>query len=228
MNDYKVYRHICPNGKMYIGISRQEDIQRRWQYGWGYHNNVLFYRAIKKYGWANISHEIIYDGLTKSEAEEKEIELIAKYRSNNPKFGYNIDNGGNCFGSHSAETKRKISEAQLGEKNHMFGKTSPLKGKKHTPEQIEKNRLAHLGQLSYWKGKHLPPEMIEKMKKPKTDEHKKHLSEARSIPVICVETGEHFSSGKAAAEAKGISRGSIAHVVNGRRHTAGGYHWKLA
>lgn len=227
MSEYKVYRHTCPNGKIYIGISRQKDIQRRWQHGLGYHNNVLFYRAIRKYGWESITHEILYEGLTKAEAEEKEIELIARFKTNDPNFGYNIDNGGNCFGSHSPETKKKISEAQLGIKNHMFGKPSPLKGRKQTPEQVEKNRLSHLGQPSYWKGKHLPPETIEKLRKPKTEEHRRRLSEVRSIPVICVETGEHFTSGKAAAEAKGISRGSIAHAVKGERRTAGGYHWRF-
>lgn len=228
MSDYKVYRHICPNGKMYIGISSQKNIQRRWQSGYGYHNNVLFFRAIKKYGWENIAHEILYEGLTKSEAERKEIELISKLKTNMPQFGYNIDNGGNCFGSHSNETKRKISEAQMGEKNHNYGKPSPLKGKKHTPEHIEKNRLAHIGQPSFWKGKKLPPEMVEKLKRPKSELHKQHLSEARSIPVVCVETGEWFPSGKAAGDAKGISRGSIAYVVKGKRNTAGGYHWQYA
>ena len=225
---YKVYRHICPNGKVYIGITSQSDVQRRWQNGCGYRNNILFYRAIKKYGWKNIVHEILFDNLSKTEAEQKEIELIKKYKSNNTRFGYNIENGGNCVGTHSEETKKKISEAQMGEKNHNYRKPSPLKGKKHTQEQIEKNRIAHIGQPSYWKGKHLPGEMVEKLKKPKTETHKKHLSEAKSIPVICTETGEWFPSGKAAADEKGISRGSIAYVVKGKRNTAGGLHWKYA
>ena len=40
--------------------------------------------------------------------------------------GYNIELGGNSIGKHSEETKRKISEAQLGEKNHMYGKRGEL------------------------------------------------------------------------------------------------------
>lgn len=227
-NVYKVYRHTCPNGKVYIGITSQTDINRRWQNGYGYHNNVLFYRAIKKYGWENIRHEVLFDGISKQAAEKKEIELIKITKSNNPRYGYNIENGGNCIGTHSEETKRKISDSQRGEKNHNYGKPSPLKGRKHTSEQIEKNRISHIGQPSYWKGKHLPADVVEKMRKPKTEEHKKKLSIAKSVPVICVETGMMFSSGKAAGEAMGISRGSIAYVVKGIRHTAGGYHWKLA
>lgn len=42
----------------------------------------------------------------------------------------------------------------------------------------------------------------------------------------CVETGEIFNSYKEAAEAKGICNGSqIGSVINGKRKTAGGYHW---
>jgi len=219
---------VCPNGKIYIGITSQTDINRRWQNGYGYRNNVLFYRAIKKYGWNNIRHEILCDGLNKTAAEKMEIKLIRESKSNNSHYGYNIDNGGNCTGTHSEETKRKISEAQKGEKNHAYGKPSPMRGKKCTEEQIRKNRLSHIGQPSYWKGKTFPPEVIEKMRKPKTELHKKHLSEARSMPVICVETGEWFPSGKAAAEAKGFARGSMSHVLKGNRNTAGGYHWRYA
>lgn len=225
---YKVYRHTCPNGKVYIGITSQKDVNRRWQNGAGYRNNILFYRAIKKYGWCNIHHEVLFDGLSKKEAEDKEIDLIRRVKANNPQYGYNIENGGNCTGTHSEETKRKISAAQLGEKNHAYGKPSPMRGKKQPAEFVEKNRISHLGQKSFWKGKKLPPSTVEKMRKPKTEEHKKRLSKIKSMPVVCIETGEWFASGKAAAEAKGFARGSLSHVLRGTRNTAGGYHWRYA
>ena len=228
MNSYSVYLHITPSKKVYVGITSQANLNRRWQNGEGYRTQKRFYRAIQKYGWENIEHRIMFSGLTKQEAEEKEIQLISQFDSTSREHGYNCDNGGNCTGTHSEETKRKISAAQLGEKNHMYGKHSWCYGKKQSPELIEKNRLSHMGQPSYWKGKHLPEEAKAKLRKPKTEEHKRKLSEARSVPVICIETGEVFSSGKAAGDAMGISRGSIAQVVKGKRNTAGGYHWKLA
>ena len=224
MNNYTVYKHIFPNGKIYIGMTRQDPL-RRWDNGRGYRTQTLMSRAINKYGWENVQHEIVASGLSKEQAERMEIDLIAAEKANNPKFGYNDENGGNCAGTHSEATKRKISAAQMGEKNHMYGKPSPVRGKKRTPEQNERNRQAHIGQKSYWKGKKLPTETVEKLRRPKSEEHKKHLSEARSVPVMCVETGIVYKSGKAAAEALGIPRGSIAHVVKGERHTAGGFHW---
>lgn len=228
MCEYIVYKHTSPVGKVYIGMTSQRDPNRRWQNGIGYRTQERFHRAIQKYGWTNIVHEILFDGLTKEEAEKKEIELIAEYRATNPKYGYNCENGGNCMGTHSEETRRKIGEAQKGEKNHMYGKHSWSYGKKMSAEFCEKNRLAHLGKPAPNKGKPMSEEQKAKLRKPKTPEHRKKLSEVKSIAVICVETGERFDSGKAAGEAKGVSRGSIAYAVKGKRHTAGGYHWKYA
>lgn len=224
-NNFTVYKHLFPNGKIYIGITSQKP-QRRWDNGRGYNTQELMNRAITKYGWDNIEHIILASGLTKSEAEEIEIALISDLKANNPKYGYNIENGGNCAGTHSKETRKKIGDAQRGEKNHMYGKPSPMRGKKRTPEQVENNRKAHLGQKSYWKGKKAHPNLVAAAKRPKTEEHKRHLSESKSVPVVCVETGIVYKSGKAAGEATGISRGSIAHVVKGERNTAGGFHWE--
>lgn len=183
---YIVYSHTTPNGKVYIGITSQTNPNRRWQNGLGYRTQPMFHRAIVKYGWDNIKHEVLYSGLKKEEAEKIEIALIAMYDSTNPDHGYNVENGGNCVGAHSEETKSKISEAQKGSKNHMYGKHSWSYGKKQSDENREKNRISHLGQKSYWKGKHLPEETKEKLRKPKTAEHRRKLSEAKSIPVICI------------------------------------------
>lgn len=122
MKDYYVYKHTFPNGKVYIGITCQKP-KARWANGNGYlqvmkngkYRQPLMARAVIKYGWDNILHEILFSGLTKEEAECKEKELIAEYKSDNPEFGYNIQHGGDV-GRHSEETKRKMSEAAKGRK----------------------------------------------------------------------------------------------------------------
>lgn len=92
---YKVYMHTSPNEKKYIGITRQEKPEKRWgSNGCGYMDNAYFWRAIQKYGWNNFQHEILFENLTKEEAEQKEIDLIAEYQSNKTEFGYNISSGG--------------------------------------------------------------------------------------------------------------------------------------
>ena len=107
--------HICPNGKIYIGITSQL-VEKRWQNGYGYRNS-LFYNAINKYGWDNIIHKIIISNITQKSAEYLEQILIAKLQSNDRKFGYNITNGGHVF-KHSDETKEKISNKLKGRKGH--------------------------------------------------------------------------------------------------------------
>lgn len=219
MDNYKVYMHICPNGKKYVGITRTS-LKRRWGHnGYGYRWNPHFYRAINLYGWDNIEHKVLCEGLKKKEAEEMEIRLIKENKLTDKRYGYNIENGGNAPGTHSIETLKKMSEAQLGPKNHMYGRKGMLSPnyKRHpSPEAIEKNRLAHIGKPSYWKGKNI------------TDHMKKRISEAQSKKVIFVETQQVFESIGAAAESVGVSLQRVSQVVRHKKRaqTAGGYHWE--
>lgn len=155
---YSVYKHTSPSGKVYIGITGQ-DPETRWRNGYGYHKGMFFRNAIDKYGWDNILHEILYTDLTKEEAEQKEIELIAKYQSNNREFGYNIANGGSTIGKHSTETRKKISEKAKGRipseetrkkiseanKGKLAKDKNPMYGKTHTAETRKKLSESHKG-----------------------------------------------------------------------------------
>lgn len=233
---YTVYKHTTPNNKIYIGITSQRP-QNRWRsIGQGYIRNILFSRAIKKYGWGNIKHEILYAGLTKEEAEEKEIELIASYKSNEREFGYNISNGGQCVGMFSEETKQKLRKANLG--------------KKHSEETKKKISESHLGEKNYLYGKHLSEETKKKLSeahkgkkaseetRQKMRERYKHYkhpmlgrkgeNNPKSKPVICVETNIVYQSITIASEQSHIDTGSITKACKGERKTAGGFHWEYA
>lgn len=123
MKRYYVYKHTSPNNKVYIGITCQ-DLHSRWRNGKGYKKNQCFYKVIQKYGWDNIKHEVLFTNLTKEDACKKEIELIALYKSNNKKFGYNIASGGmvNKDFHLKEETKKLISIKNSGCNNGMYGK----------------------------------------------------------------------------------------------------------
>lgn len=142
---YTVYMHITPSNKRYIGITCKKT-KYRWNNGKGYKNNKHFYSAIIKYGWENIEHIILFENLTKEEAEQKEIELIKKYSSNNREYGYNIENGGKCVGRVSDETKNKLSIASKklwADKDYRKKqslKIAGMSGKKHTEETKQKMR----------------------------------------------------------------------------------------
>lgn len=90
---YLVYRHIAPNGKSYIGITKQ-NADRRFQNGYGYKSQIVFWRAIQKYGWDSFKHEILEENLTEKQAGIKEDYYIKKiYKSFSPN-GYNVAEGG--------------------------------------------------------------------------------------------------------------------------------------
>lgn len=92
---YCVYEHIFPNRKRYIGIS--SDAEKRWRNGKGYETQPKVARAIKKYGWDNIGHNIIVDNVTKEQAEQLERYLIAVTDSIDD--GYNTAIGGDNINS---------------------------------------------------------------------------------------------------------------------------------
>ena len=211
--NYCVYLHSCPNGKVYIGITCQNPLSR-WQCGHGYRFQKHFYHAIVKYGWDNIKHEILYDGLTKEEACQQEIELIAHYNSTDPQFGYNHSVGGSCPSSgihHTEEARRKMSEAlkgkYVGENNHLYGTH-------FTEEHRRKIGEANKGRTSWCKGKRF------------TEEHRRKIGEKRKKPVFCLETYKTYASSIEAEQATGISCENIRACCQGKSHTAGGYHWK--
>lgn len=91
---YLVYIHKNKiNNKVYVGITSQKP-KNRWRNGKGYKDNAHFWNAIRKYGWDNFHHYIIISDITRERACEFEISLIQYYNSRNPKYGYNINKGG--------------------------------------------------------------------------------------------------------------------------------------
>lgn len=111
--NYCVYMHTCPNGKVYIGITKQPPM-KRWKGGSGYKYNAHFYSAIKKYGWNNIRHEVLYENLVQDEACSIEEFLIAYFHSTDREYGYNHSTGGerNFTFKHTEEAKKKMSKAK--------------------------------------------------------------------------------------------------------------------
>ncbi len=77
-NSYSVYYHKCPNGMFYVGCTSQTPPDRRWRDGDGYSRTKGFCDDIKKYGWTNIKHEVVANGLDKKTALDLEAALIRR------------------------------------------------------------------------------------------------------------------------------------------------------
>lgn len=136
---WTVYIHKFPNGKVYIGIT-SKSAEKRWRDGKGYKTQKLMWKAIKKYGWNNIEHLVLYENLEETEAKSKEKELIKQYNSNDRKYGYNLTIGGDgVIGyTYTDEAKEKMRQAQLGHKASTEAIENMKKAKKgHPPTLIE-------------------------------------------------------------------------------------------
>ena len=234
-NCYTVYRHIAPNGKMYVGVTKKKPTQR-WQKGKGYEGNTHFSHAIKKYGWENIKHEILLEGLTQEQASLAERIFIGYWDLTNPNKGYNNEGGGYKDIEVSNITRKRLSEACSGKKNGMYGKrhseeskrkmseskigtqageNNPMYGKKHTDETKHKMRAIKLG-------KKLSPEQRRRM----SEGHK-----TVKVDMIDRDTGKllrSFNSIKEASRTTGTNYSTLINCCRGIYKTAGGYVWKYS
>ena len=81
-----------------------KNVKKRWvSRGVKYKTSTYFWNAICKYSWDGFEHTVLYDSLTKHEAEQLEISLIEKHQTRNPDFGYNIAKGGGSGNAYTGE-----------------------------------------------------------------------------------------------------------------------------
>ena len=223
--NYLVYKHTCPNNKVYIGITKLDPLVRWGKNGSNYRGQVFYY-AILKYGWDNIKHEILYTDLSRNEAEHKEVELIAEYKSNHKEYGYNVDNGGNYGGSRSKETREKISQSLKRTLNTEEGREIHSKasvGRKRSEEWRRMMSEIH-------SGKTVSQETREKIGNANkghkhSEETKKQIGRTLCIPIICVETGVVYFGTRDDESKTGINGTSINKCIKKKLKKAGGYHW---
>lgn len=92
-NKWTVYLFRDPAGKPYVGITSQQ-VDKRWNNGWGYAHNKELDKDIREIGWENFDKYILETGLCKQEAYLKERMYIAFYHSDLLHGGYNRQSGG--------------------------------------------------------------------------------------------------------------------------------------
>lgn len=228
-----VYIHTNQiNHKVYIGITSQNPEKRWGKNGNRYKKNQpVFYNAIQKYGWNNFRHIIFAENLSKDEAMNMEIRLIALYKSNchrhtNPEYGYNMTDGGEgAVGTiRSEETKEKLSRI--------------AKKQMEDPLMIELLRQKKLGLYNGNKNPHYGKKHSDDARKKISKATKTRLSKPENNPrygtgrhVIQLsldnEYLEEYISADEAQRKTGINRSSIRRCcdINHKQKTAGGFKW---
>lgn len=248
MENYTVYQHINrTNGKVYVGITGRS-VEERWKGGSAYKDCRHFYRAIQKYGWDGFLHEILYTNLSREQAQQIEVELIASYRASGCEC-YNILPGGNLGRAGiplspeareklrrlrlgktlSEEQKRRLSLAHTGkvmsEETRRKMSENNAKywlGKKRDPQTIEKNRLAHLG-------KTLSEEHRAKIS---ASQPRDRIAASKKKIVLQMDlSGNPIRTWPSMKEAemalRGRATGGISACCQGKFETAFGYKWKI-
>lgn len=204
-NNYYVYMHVrktqSKNGiyKKYIGLTGKPP-KVRWQNGTGYIKSSYFFNALKKHGWDGFEHKIIAHGLSKEEAQRLEAKLIKHYKTNIEDYGYNLTTGGEAS-SLNKSSRLKISKANSGKNNGMYGRCGSLSPKYGKPCPEYTKRM-----LSLKNKGNIPP---------------------NRKPVVCLETGEKYDCIFHVEKKYGISAGKshIGEVCTGKRNEAIGRHW---
>ena len=178
------------SGKQYIGDHTINFNEKKYYLGSG----VDFSNAVQKFKSNNFFKEILEWFPTRREAFNAQEKYIKLYKTHVSQGGYNISwtGGTNCGGSHSKETKIKISKSQKGKQN-IIGEKNPFFGKHHTEETKKWLKIKSTGQIRSKEvkekislrtsginnpmyGKHLTEEQKEKLRKPKSIETKNKLS----------------------------------------------------
>ena len=227
------------NGKKYIG----KDTKNKPSY---LGSGAILKKAIQKYGKQNFRKEIIELCDSKEELIEREEYWLNYYDAgNNPMF-YNMHNyssGGISIPSelhylygkhHSDETKRKMSNSRLGEKNHNYGEKFSVETRKKLSESMI--HACARGERHHMFGKHQSDEVKQKLSKSHmgkklTPEHKKNIGLSKTGEkhpnfkgnLMCV---RGFYNGQKKTrlewcELLGISLSNMSHHIAGNKYKNG-------
>lgn len=243
MENYCVYKHVSPSGKVYIGITKQTP-NGRWKNGFGYESSPHFWNAIQKYGWINFEHIILAKGLAKEKACEEEQRLIAEFEATNREFGYNQKLGGELGSKCTEEVRNKISKklkefyannssarAEIARRVTGFHHSEESKAKM---SQSKKGRT--FSQTPEWK-RHIGEANKARMRED-AQYYMSAVSQCRkngmkdAKPVIQLDMNgveiSRFESAHDAERETGVPNGNIGRCCKGFTKSAGGYKWRYA
>ena len=112
-----VYKFICPEGRVYIGLARvlhkrinnhKTEAYAKKDGDWKKKNR--WKRAIRRIGWENLVVEILECVPEDVSLTERERYWIAQYNADDPEYGYNSNKGG--WGSYQAHRRVKGENEQ--------------------------------------------------------------------------------------------------------------------
>jgi group I intron endonuclease len=191
---YEIYCHTAPNGKKYVGVTKNTMAQR-----WKRHvsdamagSDYTFHRAIRKHGAENFTSEVLDVLTTEAGALRAEQLWIKELDSKNT--GYNDTDGGRGVLNPSAEAREKLRIANTGKKASPEARakmSASAKGVKESDETRARKSAAFKGRkrpdqavrnIKVWTGRKHSPETLAKMAASKVGvKHTAERNAAKSV-----------------------------------------------
>ena len=223
-----IYKYTSPSGGVYIGQTCAAKLSYR--HGadgsrylqvdktTGEYLQPAIARAIIKYGFDNFKKEVLFEGLSSEEADEKEIELIKYYKENGE--CYNVTSGGKGIpGVNYTKIKQytlsgnfvkgwdSIEEAALSLGNKQYGSniSACCVGKKHRAYGF------------IWR--YADDNSIVEPLSPYRERVCQLTKEGKCIAI--------YDSVKKAGESVNLHPTGIGNVLHGWAKTCGGYRWQF-
>lgn len=220
-----IYKITSPNNKIYIG--QTVNVRKRLLYynTPNFKQQTKLWRSCVKYNWKPSDTFTVIEeclcGTNKENLNAREMYWIAYY--NSFKKGLNCNEGGSGNVGHvpTEETRKKMSQSQLGVKHteeRNRKKSEYTKGRKHTEEAKKK--------MSDVKRKRMNDEIKEKIRVGLTGNKNGVGNAGTPKKVVCITTGQVYKSLKAAADDLGLCSSNITAVCKGKMQQIKGYKFK--
>lgn len=243
------------NKKKYIGQKKIVKNDSHWKTYLGSGNALK--KAVTKYGKENFDRKIIDIAFSFEELNKLELFYTKAFSVVTDREWYNLCYGGGGIKGivglkRTEETKQKLREAKLGEKNPNYGRVyseaeiqrlrdkmsgegnpmycrsgelSPNYGKTFSEETREKIRQATLGEKNHNYGRRMPEEQKEKLREYNRINGNPHskITAQYSLDGTLIKV---FPNAAQASTETNISHSSICAVCRGKRKVAGGFIWR--
>ena len=209
------------NKKIYFGVTTSKNgFDGRYSHNIALNTkNEHLKHSIEKYGIDNFEINKQFDiAYSKHELGQLEDMYICLYNTLDPRYGYNKKRGGQLQ-TYSIESRQKMSDSQK-QFAQQDDYVNPFKGKKHSDKTKQINSQKHKGKQT-WLGKSHTEEAKEKNRQAHLGKGT-YSDNGNSKSVMCINTGQIFTTLKEAAEWCGQKKTSgIRMCINAQRKSAG-------
>lgn len=217
---YHIRRPGMKSNEGYIGVSSRPKTRKKAHFSAAQqsrHENSYLQNAIQKY--SDIEFVILHSNLSRIEAY-----MAEEFYRPTSKIGWNIKAGGDIGYEISDETKAKIGAAQIGNKNHMYGRTHSAEVRARISAANKLKQISEDHKLAVSKAQ--SGKVLSDITKALLRDANLYGKSAKARRVLCIETNTTYNALSEAADVIGIHYSNITKVCTGKHKTAGGYTWK--